>query len=237
MTDGIRFICVKLASLFSGGKDSTFASYLMEQQGHCVEFLVCVIPADPFSWLFHTPNLHLLPLMARAMSRPLVTVDSTGSEEGDIASLRWALSDLPVDGVITGAVASDFQWDRINGVCEELGLRTFSPLWRKDQLMLLDETIQAGIRAIVVGAYAEGIGPEWLGREIDSAAVKDLVALSRRHGINPSGEGGEYETLVLNSPLHSSPIEVLDSQVERSPSGGRLTVTKARLGGRNDEAA
>lgn len=220
---------MRLASLFSGGKDSTFATYLMEQQGHVVEELVGILPADKYSWIFHTPNLHLLPLMAEAMGKRLVTTASSGTEEGDLEALRKALEALDVDGVITGAIASDYQWDRINGVCEDLGLKTFSPLWRKGQRMLMEDLVDAGIRSIIVGVFAEGLDLSWLGREMDHRALEDLKILGDRHGINLSGEGGEYESLVLSSPLHQAVIKIDEFEIEWERDVGRLTVQSASL--------
>jgi len=221
---------MKLAALFSGGKDSTFAAYIMEQQGHEVDCLVSVLPSHPHSWIFHTPNLHLLPLLAKAMGKSLITGESTGEEEDDLSALQNLLSSLEVDGVVTGAIASDYQWDRINGVCEELGLRTFSPLWRKDQHLLLKEIVEAGFRFMMVGTYAEGLGMEWLGRIVDDEALKELSRLSEKYGINVSGEGGEYETLVLDSPMYQAPLVVGACDVQTTRDGGRLTVKEAALG-------
>ncbi|MCX6652175.1 MAG: diphthine--ammonia ligase [Methanomassiliicoccales archaeon] len=215
---------MRLAVLFSGGKDSTYAAFLMHQLGHEVRTMVSILPKEEDSWLFHTPNLHLLPQMARAMGLDLLTVESEGGEEGDLAALRSALKDLDVEGVVTGAIVSDYQWDRINGVCEELGLRVFSPLWRKDQEMLLRDMVQAGVRAVFVRVSAEGLAPSWLGREIDPPVVDELVSLSRRWGMNVSGEGGEYETLVLDSPLHRHPLKAVGKEVVTRRDGGSLRV-------------
>ncbi len=220
---------MRLASLFSGGKDSTFATYLMEQQGHVVDELVGIIPADKYSWVFHTPNLHLLPLMAEAMGKRLVTATSSGTEESDLYALRKALEPLEVDGVITGAIASDYQWDRINGVCEELGLRTFSPLWRKGQGMLMRELLDANIKVMMIGVFAEGIDRSWLGRIVDEKALNDLKALAEQRSINLSGEGGEYESLVLSSPLHKAAIKIDEFEIEWEREAGRLTVKSASL--------
>ncbi len=222
---------MRLSVLFSGGKDSTYAMYLMEQQGHQVDTLVSVIPSEKDSWLFHTPNLNLLPLQAMAMEKRLLRAPSQGSEEGDLQALHQALSGLDVDGVIAGAIASDYQWDRINGVCESLGLRLFSPLWRKDQGMLLRDMVQAGIEAMVVAVSAEGLGEDWLGRSLDLEAIQHLEELSASKGVNPSGEGGEYETLVIDSPMHESCLEIVEAEREIARDGGRLTIKKARLKG------
>jgi len=220
---------MRLASLFSGGKDSTYAIYLMEQMGHEVDFLVGIVPDDPDSWMFHTPNLHLLPLQAEAMGKRLVTARSDGGERGDLRALREALVGLEVEGVVTGALASDYQWDRINEVCKGIGLAVHSPLWRKDQRLLMGEMV-AEMEVIIVGISAEGLGHDWLGRRLDEAALEELEAVATRYGINLSGEGGEYETLVVDSPLHLRPLLVSAWKEELARDGGRIRVTKARLG-------
>jgi ABC transporter with metal-binding/Fe-S-binding domain ATP-binding protein len=221
---------MRLASLYSGGKDSTFALCLEEQSGHDVPYLVNVMPEDKASWIFHTPNLSVVPLMAEAMGKELVTARSTGTEEGDMEGLRNALDGLDVEGVITGAVWSDYQWDRMNLVCHDLGLKVFSPLWRKDQDLVMEAFLQSGIKAIIVGCYAEGLGKEWLGRTLDRDAVEDLKALREKFGISIMGEGGEYESMTLDSPLHSRPLEIVSSEISWTKDSGTLDVTSARLG-------
>ncbi len=225
---------MRLSVLFSGGKDSTYAMYLMEQQGHQVDTLISVIPAEKDSWLFHTPNLNLLPLQAMAMQKRLLRAPSQGSEQEDLEALHQALSDMDVDGVVAGAIASDYQWDRINGVCESLRLRLFSPLWRKEQGMLLRDMVEAGVEAMVVKVSAEGLGNDWLGRTLDLDAIKQLEALATSRGVNPSGEGGEYETLVIDSPMHDSCLEIIEVEREITRDGGRLNVKKARLKGEEE---
>ena len=220
---------MRLASLYSGGKDSTFSLYLAEQMGHDVPYLVNVVPEDAASWIFHTPNLSLVPLMAESMGKELVTAGSTGTEEGDMDGLRLALRGLDVEGVVSGAIWSDYQWDRMNVVCGELGLKLIAPLWRKDQDMLMDQFLDSGIRAVIAGCYAEGLGEEWLGREIDAEAVEELKAVRARTGISIMGEGGEYESLTLDSPMHSRPLEILEAEKDWSRQGGTLRVLKARL--------
>lgn len=227
-----RLCPMKLASLYSGGKDSTFALYLAEQMGHDVPYLVSVMPEDEASWIFHTPNLRIIPLMAESMRKKLITAPSTGTEEGDMEGLRKALDGVDVDGVVTGALWSDYQWDRINMVCGDLGLKVMSPLWRKDQDLVMDAFLSSGIRAVIVGCYAEGLGEEWLGREIDADAVKDLKKIREKTGISIMGEGGEYESMTLDSPLHSVPLRIDSFDKEWSRTGGTLKVRTASLGSR-----
>lgn len=224
---------MRLASLYSGGKDSTFSLYLMEQSGHDIPYLVNVVPEDAASWIFHTPNLSMVPLMAESMGKELVTASSSGTEEGDMEGLRAALDGLDVEGVVSGAIWSDYQWDRMNIVCGDLGLKLMAPMWRKDQDMLMDQFLDSGIRSMIVGCYAEGLGEEWLGRVIDRQAVDELKAIRARTGISIMGEGGEYESLTIDSPMHSRSLEVVSSEKDWSRQGGTMRITSARLSERS----
>lgn len=225
---------MRLASLYSGGKDSTFALYLAEQMGHEVPYLVSIRPTDEASWIFHTPNLDVIPLMAESMGKELITAPSDGSEDGDLVALRRALEGLDVEGVVTGAIWSDYQWDRMGAVCCDLGLKLITPLWRKDQDLEMERFLDSGIRAIIVACHAEGLGEEWLGREIDTESVRELKAIRERTGISIVGEGGEYESMTVDSPLHSRPIVVEESGKRWSRTGGTYDVLRASLGPEKD---
>jgi len=63
----------------------------------------------------------------------------------------------------------------------------------------------------------------------DRPALDALREVARRRGMNLAGEGGEYETLVLDSPLHRRPLRVLESQVESGRDSGLLQVKRAML--------
>lgn len=220
---------MRLAAMYSGGKDSTFAMYLAKQMGHEIPYIVSIVPEAGESWIFHVPNLDIVPLMAEAMEVELVKGTTDGTEAGDMVGMRQALEGLDIDGIVTGAVWSDYQWDRMNLVCGDLGLKVITPLWRKDQDMILDEMISSGIKAVIVGCYAEGLGEEWLGREIDVVAAKELREIRSRTSISVMGEGGEYESMTLDSPMHKHPIVITGSEKVWRNGSGTLTVTEARL--------
>jgi len=220
---------MRLAALYSGGKDSTLALYLVRQMGHEVPYLVSIFPKNEESWVFHVPNIEVVPLMAGSLGIEFVKAETSGTEEDDLFSLKKALSGLDIDGIVMGAVWSDYQWDKMNIVCGELNLKVIAPLWRKDQDLVLEEILASGIRAIIVGCYAEGLDESWLGREIDVHSVKGLKQLRERYGISVIGEGGEYESLTIDSPMHSKPLSIIESKKEWNKGSGTLIVTKAEL--------
>jgi len=215
---------MRLASLYSGGKDSSFSLYVAEQSGHEVPYLVNIVPQDRASWIFHTPNLNVVPTLAEAMGKEVILGSSTGEEDSDMEGLRRALEGLDIDGVVTGAVWSDYQWDRMNLVCGDLGLKVISPMWRKDQDMLMEQIIDSGIRAVIVGCYAEGFDESWLGRPINHDTLKDLKALRSKYGISIMGEGGEYESMTLYIPGFSHGFEIVEAEKEWKRNDGTLRV-------------
>ena len=219
---------MRLASLYSGGKDSSFSLYVAEQSGHEVPYLVNIVPQDRASWIFHTPNLNVVPTLAEAMGKEVILGRSTGEEDSDMEGLRKALEGLDIDGVVTGAVWSDYQWDRMNLVCGDLGLKVISPMWRKDQDMLMEQIIDSGIRAVIVGCYAEGFDESWLGRPINHDTLKDLKALRSKYGISIMGEGGEYESMTLYIPGFSHGFEIAEAEKEWKRNDGTLRVKSLR---------
>ena len=219
---------MRLASLYSGGKDSSFSLYVAEQSGHEVPYLVNIVPQDRASWIFHTPNLNVVPTLAEAMGKEVILGSSTGEEDSDMEGLRRALEGLDIDGVVTGAVWSDYQWDRMNLVCGDLGLKVISPMWRKDQDMLMEQIIDSGFRAVIVGCYAEGFDESWLGRPINHDALKELKALRSKYGISIMGEGGEYESMTLYIPGFSHGFEIAEAEKEWKRNDGTLRVKSLR---------
>ncbi len=220
---------MRVAALFSGGKDSVFAVYITQQYGWDVTHLVSLLPKKPDSWMFHSLNIHYTDLLAKAIDIPLVKRATTAEKEAELDDLTQVLQGLEIDGVISGAIASEYQRTRIEKICDELGIKSFSPLWHKNQELLLRDQVKAGFHIIIVGVFAEGFDETWLGRTIDEKTIDALVSLQKKHGINIAGEGGEYETLVLFGPMFSKRLVIDESEKEWNRDSGVFQVKKAHL--------
>jgi len=220
---------MRLASLFSGGKDSTYATYLAVVGGEEVAYLVTMMPRRDDSWMFHTVNIRLAPVVAEALGIECVVRETCGEKERELGDLRDVLESLDVDGLLTGAIASTYQRSRVDDICNELGLRHVVPLWSRDGLELLQEMISAGMAIVVTSVAARGLNQGWLGRVLDSKAVGELGDLSRRFGVNVCGEGGEMETLVLDAPWFRGRLEVLRAETDWDGVRGSYLVKEARL--------
>jgi diphthine-ammonia ligase len=222
-------IAMKVAALFSGGKDSVFAVYITQQYGWDVTHLVSILSEKPDSYMFHSININLTELLAQAINIPLVKGKTKGEKEKELIDLKNLLSELDIDGVISGAIASEYQRTRIEKICDELGIKSFAPLWHKDQELLLRDQLSAGFRIIIVGAFAAGFDETWLGRTINKQTIDDLVSLHEKYKINIAGEGGEYESLVLSGPLFSQKLIIDESVKEWSRDNGIFQVKRAHL--------
>ncbi len=221
---------MKVAVLFSGGKDSTYAAWIAQHQGWDVAALVSVLPKGVESLMFHFPNVRWTKIQAEAMGLPHRTIDA-GQDE--LLGLREGLHEtqeaLGIDGLVTGAVASDYQKSRIDQICDMLGLKSFAPLWRKDPQILVNDLRSFGFKIILSGVGAAGLDESWLGQELTDRRWDLLEKVSKKHGIHLTGEGGEYETFVIDAPHFERRVSV-DKTVNRwDGQSGYLVIEQASL--------
>ena len=220
---------MRVAALVTGGKDSVLALYRAQQMGHNVEVLATMIPKRDDSYMFHFPNIHLTELLSKAVEIPLVKAETSGVKEKELEDLKNLLASLDVEGVVSGAVSSSYQKERIERICQQLGLKSVAPLWREDPLDLMREIIDLKFKVIIIGVYAYGFDQSWLGKEINFATLDSLVELHDKYQISLVGEGGEYESLVLDAPFYKKRIEIVQSEANYENSSGVLVVKEARL--------
>lgn len=222
---------MKTVVMFSGGKDSTYATWVVQHQGWDVASLITVSPESSESLMFHHPNVEWAPLQATAMGLHHASVGAQSKDE--LIDLRTHLVRLRasqrISGLVTGAVASDYQKTRFDNVCENVGLKSFSPLWHKSPKVLVQDLKEAGFRIILTAVAARGLDESWLGRELSDEEWSRLETLSQRHGIHLTGEGGEYESFVLDAPHFAKAIEIEKSRAEWDGDRGRLVIEQASL--------
>lgn len=208
------------------------AIWKVMQLEHEISCVLSMIPKRMDSWMFHVPNIGLMDLFAECAGLPLVKAETSGEKDKELLDLERALSSLDVEGIVSGAVASSYQKNNVDKICGKLGLKHLAPLWGKNPETLFQEMFRDGFKIIITAVAAEGLGPEWLGRELNERAVGDLTQLGKKYGINPIGEGGEYESLVLDAPFFKSRIKVVDAEKVWRGTGGYYLVKRAEIEGK-----
>lgn len=220
---------MRVAVLATGGKDSVLALHRVINKGYEVMYLVSMIPLREDSWMFHYPNIHLVDLFAEAVEIPLVKAETSGIKEREVEDLKRLIERLDVDAVVSGAIASNYQKTRIEKICKQLKLKFITPLWHENPLDILKEVLSLKFDVIITGVYAYGFSREWLGRKIDENTVEALMELNRQYSVSLVGEGGEYETLVLDAPFFKKRIQIIEAEKVWENQSGYLFITKARL--------
>ncbi len=201
---------IPLAALYTGGKDSAYALYLMKMRNYDVRCLITIKSTNKDSYMYHTPQIDAVDGHARRMELPLISQKTSGEKEKELvdleAAIKEAISKHGIEGVITGALYSDYQRMRIERICDKLGVRVFSPLWHIDQEMHMRRLIKDGFKFIFTSVAAEGLDKTWLNREISEKDMDALVKLNKKYGLNIAGEGGEFESLVTDCPLFTDGV-------------------------------
>lgn len=204
---------VKLAALFSGGKDSTFAISCAQEMGHCVVCLITMHPKADDSALFHYPNSWVTEYLADAMQLPLIDFRVRGnSKKDEMKALEETIlqvkSTYGINGIVHGGISSNYQKQAFEMVCARQKIEAVAPLWNLEPERYLNELIRRGFHIIIAGVSAMGLESEWLGRELDKEAIAKLVSLSKKCKFNLTFEGGEAETLVIDCPLYQKKLQI-----------------------------
>jgi asparagine synthase (glutamine-hydrolysing) len=225
---------LKLGVLFSSGKDSNYAMHIMQQQNYAIECLITIKSKNPDSYMFHTPNIDLARLQAEAMELPLIEELTMGEKEKELDDMKNAIirarDEFGIEGIITGALYSNYQRERIEKVCDELGLKVFSPLWHIDQEKEMYQLLERGFEFIFSSVAAYGLNKSWLGHIIGKKDIEKLVKLNERIGLNVAGEGGEFESFVTDGPMYNKRIEIRDFEImELDEYTAKIKITNAVL--------
>ncbi len=219
---------MNVACLITGGKDSIYACYVAKHYGWNIKYLIGIKPKK-LSWMYHMENIHILPLVAKAMQLPLLIKESEAEKEKEIDDLKELIEKANVEGIVSGAIASEYQRTRIEKICHEIGVKSFTPIWHKKQEIILDDLIKANFKVIITAVASYGLNEKWLGREINENCVNELKLLNKKYGINVAGEGGEYETLVLYCPLYKKRIRIISAEKVWNGTRGSYIIKKATL--------
>ncbi len=202
----------RIGILFSGGKDSCMAAYLAKKEGYEISCLITLFSENKESYMFHTPSIEKTKYQAQSMNLPLLVYKTKGEKEEELIDLENAIKDAKkkykLDAIATGALYSVYQASRIQKICDKLKLKCFNPLWHKEEIPYLKELLENKFKIIIIGVFAYPLDKTWLGREINDQFIEEVAKLKEKYQIHGAGEGGEFETFVLNCPLFKEELKI-----------------------------
>ena len=227
---------MKFVALISGGKDSIYSIVECCRLGH--ELLGCVHlgaaeNTEEESYMYQTAASEVITtLVEECLGVPLIFYQRVGKSinvslvyqeamvgdevEDLFQALTLAKEAFPdVQAVSSGAILSTYQRIRIENVCSRLDLTSLSYLWRAaPQHDLLDRMIQDDITAVLVrAACPPGLKPyQHLNKTLQELQPL-FLSLNQRYQFHVCGEGGEYESLVVDCPLYKKRLVLDDVEV------------------------
>jgi len=225
---------MKLASLFSGGKDSVYSIYKAKNMGHNVQCLITAFPKSSDSKLLHFPAIKLTKLQSKTMKIQQITSELNSDETVDQMEvveilIEKAKKDFQIEGVVHGGISSKFQKKSFENICQKNNLEIITPLWLTNPKEYMSDLINSGFKFILTSVSSEGLDESWLGKIISSSDILKLSNLSIEYGFNLNFEGGEAETFVVDCPLYSHPIQIIKSEKIWDGYRGILKIDSANL--------
>ena len=194
--------------------------------------------SDLNSHMYQTAGYTLVELYSRILSIPLYRGAITGTaiskekeymqrdldlkeETEDLTSLlnRVKRYHPEANALSSGAILSTYQRTRVESICSRLGLTSLAFLWQWPSLpsstgapgALLEDASNVGLDARIVKVASGGLDDTFLWESLADARVRTRVEKAvGRFGGSVLGEGGEFETIVVNGPtgLWKGRIEV-----------------------------
>ncbi len=235
---------MKVISSWSSGKDSCLACYKTIRAGHDVKYLFTTISGESKRINFHGTNTKLLDAQSQAAGIPMLRVETTpdGYTQEFKDGVRKLIEKDGIEGMVFGDIYLEWHKEWIDEVCADLGIEPIMPLWNKDTSKLINEFIDSGFEAVIVGVSGKHVadGDKLVGRTINREFVEyvrenvDKFSRFRLKGGNPQnpvdyneikshgtyencdfdicGENGEYHTFVTGGPLFKKKIKILKSE-------------------------
>ena len=225
---------MNLGCLFSGGKDSTFALYKSINEGHNISCLISLHAFNDESLLYHYPNNYLLNKISKAIEIPIIERYCYNSNkdyeiEQLNLSIKEAIDKYSIEGLVHGAISSNFQLDIFKNLCSKLKLKMYSPLWNIEPYKYYDELLKSRFEILITRVAALGLEKIWLGKIIDKRNYENLRKLSEKYKFNMTFEGGEAETLVIDCPLYKKKIEIVNYVINWDGIRGTFEILDAIL--------
>lgn len=249
-------------ALLSGGKDSCYNIHQCIANSHRLVCLANLSPPQSViqdescneelnSFMYQSAGSSVIPAYEHCMGVPIIIheirgkavdqsmhYDHTTEQEQDEVEdlfelLKSVMNQFPtIKGVSCGAIVSNYQRLRVENICERLGLTMLSYLWQKDRQSLLSSIIDDGIDAVLVKVAGAGLDPyKHLGKSL-KVLHPTLISLHNKYGLDVCGEGGEYESLVLDAPFFKKRIVIVEKKIfldDEDSSVGNMKIASYRL--------
>lgn len=190
---------------WSGGKDACLSLYRSVQKGGIPRSLLTMLIESGDRTRAHGLPVAIIQRQAAAMNLPVIFRSASWSSyETEFVSALHEFKSGGIEAGVFGDIDLEEHLFWVQRVCGSASIRAIHPLWKEDRRLLIHEFMNSGFAATLVTVKEGALDPELLGEPLTPA----LVERFERLGIDPSGENGEYHTVVTDGPIFASPLRL-----------------------------
>jgi len=191
---------------WSGGKDSCLALYHAINNGGTAKCLLTMLTEDGNRSRSHGLSSSILKAQSTSLDIPLnVGCSSWNDYEKVFVSTIREFKKGGIEYGVFGDIDMDEHLQWVERVCSSAQIQAYEPLWKRPRMDLLEEFLDLGFMATIVSVKKSVLDKSFLGRRLS----RKVVALLQEAGVDPSGEKGEYHTVVIDGPIFSAPINLV----------------------------
>ena len=204
---------MKVAILFSGGKDSAYAIEHALEKGWQIDYLLTVVPTRKDCYLFHYATTQNAAKIAEMLGLKHLTLKCDFANPLKEASLVKNLVEKnKVDALLLGGIGlQKTQIKSLQDALAPLGVKVFASHAGHNHEELMKEMLQKGYRFIISQIASDGLH-DWLGKEITKDNFQLLKKDSKKFGFHIGFEGGYADTFVTDAPFFPKRLEILEAE-------------------------
>ncbi len=200
---------LKIAAIWSGGKDGCMSYFRVFQMGYKVEYLLNLINKENNMVAFHNFHKNLIKMQSNAIGMPLLQnricsqKNNRRQFENELKKIVLRLKNKGINGISVGYVSGDYQRVLLKQLSSSLSMALIEPLYQKNSKNTLKEFIQLGFKAVIVSVDLSLLDDYWVGCIVDENFIKYLV---KKSNVDFCGDRGEYHTFVIDGPIFKKRI-------------------------------
>ena len=204
---------MRVSCLVSGGKDSIYALWCALHQYEVVS-IINIESDKSESLLFHIPNAKYVSLIAEMFSLPLISIKIKSDDlNEEMKQLISAIRKSRAEAIVTGGIRSEFQRYHFNRAALLANVKCFNPLWRLSSELIIKDLISNNFDIILISVSSMGLDQNFLGKKLTPRLINKIRDASYGSDLAITGEGGEYESFVLDAPFFPSRIVLQETQI------------------------
>jgi uncharacterized protein (TIGR00290 family) len=199
----------KVLLSWSSGKDSAWALHVLRQRDEVeIVGLLTTVNTHFQRVAMHGTRHALLKMQVNAVGIPLWEIPlpwpcPNEAYEQAMSAACCSAVQQGISGIAFGDLFLEdvrrYREDRLRGT----GLQPLFPLWGRNTHELIEEMIDAGLRARIVCVDPSKLSSEFVGRDLDRNLIGQFPA-----AVDPCGENGEFHTFAYAGPMFSYAIPI-----------------------------